>query len=152
MPRRSSVDGATAPNVARACNVRRHVAIAASSNEVGSVVSLVGAKRNVAAVRKSVDQGERRLPFGITAGNRERRLRDQTAPILHQNVPMVSEMGSLTLRFLDETRVGISAGCVGFIAPTLGAKIDGRIASAVRIAVAWLVPGPEALVPSPRLD
>src|SRR5947209_8981177 len=152
MPRRSAVDRAAPARVARGGDVRCHLAVATSSNEVGNVVAFVSPKRDAATVGQSVNQRERWFSLCVATRNRQRRLRHQPASLLHQDVAMISQMRSLAARLLDETGIRIRARGVGFVAAALATEVDRRVVPSARITAARIVFRAEAFLAGPGLD
>ncbi|WP_366915578.1 hypothetical protein, partial [uncultured Herbaspirillum sp.] len=92
-------------------------------NELGSVVAFVGPQGNRPVGLDRVDHLHRRIALGRAAGLGDATIDGQAAAILHQGMAQISQLGLLTLGFLEQPALRISLGFVGVVAPPLPSEI-----------------------------
>ena len=104
-------------------HVRRDTLLAAGSDEVGGVVSLVRTDRFALPSRQCAQHGLRRSALTVSVSVTEARVYDKAAAILGQQVPLVAPDRARVIRFADQPRVRISRRCVGCTASMASARM-----------------------------
>ena len=148
VPRRAPVDG-TAPVRGVLGDMRGDAPGPERRDEVAGVVALVGPEGG--ARSQAADQRPRRLALGRPGGQRHAGPDRQPMPILHEDMPVVAELGFPAPAFAHQPRLGIGRRDMGGIRAPLAMEIHRGIARIIRRRGHRVAPR-EALEPGPGLD
>src|SRR5246500_1581698 len=154
MPGRARIDRRAAVGVVLR-DMRRAAALAATGDEVGSVVVLVAADR-AAGPGIVLDHVERSRALGGAVGLGQPRVDDEAVAILRHQMPHVAELGLLASALAEQAGVGVRRrgmrGVLALLAMEVALGIAG--AAAAILSRGRLVPifRHEALHAGPGLD
>ena len=142
VPQGSSVDRRLAPlaglgQMTIDGDVRGHGSGAQVGHEPGHVIGLVGAQGDppLRSAAAALDQIERRLSLGRTAGLGDAATNRQTVAVLHQGMTEIAELGRLAVALAVELGVRIGGAPMGLVGALLAVEVAFAIAARAVIII-----------------
>ena len=113
-------------------HVRRDLHVSALRHEICRVIGLVAAHGHLPCSRNLFQHDQRGIALRRSVGLEHLGVYDQTVAVLHQQIPVVTQLGFFALAFACHLRIWVGLRLVGLVRPLLAVEVYRRVARIVR--------------------
>ena len=151
MPRRASINRATARTLGVLRNMRRYIHSAHLTHEVFRIVGFICPHRNALRPFHSFGHQHGRIPLHSAVALQQLRVYHQSVSVLDHHVAAICQLRFMPTTLACQARVGVRGRLVGVIAPRLPVEVHRRVAGIIGRRCGLILPL-KTLVARPSLD